>query len=99
LIEFMLLTAIFNRDFINHDYLGGLPESFKFKHLPRDYEEIATELMNWKTLGIEETIRLADSFVQNFGNFMAEKGIKLKVHTPLEKVSIYREKEHASMKF
>lgn len=31
LIEFMLLTAIFNRKFINHDYLGGLPESFRFE--------------------------------------------------------------------
>lgn len=95
LMEFMLLTAIFNREFINHDYLGGLPESFEFKHLPREYERIATELMNWKVLSIEEIIRLADSFVQNFISFMAEKGIKLKVHTPLEKVRIYCEKEHA----
>ena len=39
LMEFMLLIAIFNREFINHDYLGELPESFKFKQLPEDYKK------------------------------------------------------------
>ena len=84
----MLLTAIFNREFINHDYLGGLPESFEFKQLPRDYEKIAAELMNWKTLTIEEIIRLADEFVNNFVSFMSEKGIEMKEHTPLDRLDV-----------
>lgn len=95
LMEFMLLTAIFNREFINHDYLGGLPESFTFKYLPKDFKKIATKLMEWKTLNIDETIQLADKFVQNFVSFMAKKGIEVKEHTPLEKVAIYCEKDHA----
>ncbi|MDH5753757.1 MAG: hypothetical protein OEY95_00900 [Candidatus Bathyarchaeota archaeon] len=95
LMEFMLLTAIFNREFINHDYLGGLPESFTFKYLPKDFKKIATKLMKWKTLNIDETIQLADKFVQNFVSFMAEKGIEVKEHTPLEKVAIYCEKDRA----
>lgn len=94
LMEFMLLTAIFNRKFINHDYLGGLPESFEFKHLPRDYEEITRKLIEWNTLSIDEIIRLADNFVQNFVSFMAENGVKVKEHTPLEKLDIYCEKAH-----
>jgi len=94
LMEFMLLTAIFNREFINHDYLGGLPESFKFKHLPKDYEKIAKKLMKWKSLSIDKIIRLADNFVQNFVGFIAENGIEVKDHTPLEKVDTYCEKGH-----
>ena len=88
LIEFMLLTAIFNREFINHDYLGGLPESFKFKHLPKDYEKVARMLMSWNTLDLDETITLADRFVQNFVSFLVTKGIKVKEHTPLEEVTM-----------
>lgn len=88
LIEFMLLTAIFNKQFINHDYLGGLPESFRFKQLPRDYERIATKLMNWKTLTIDEIIRLADEFVSNFVSFVAEKGIEVNKHTPLDRIDM-----------
>ena len=84
----MLLTAIFNREFINHAYLGGLPESFKFKHLPKDYEKIARMLMNWNTLDLDETITLADRFVQNFVSFLATKGIKVKEHTPLKEVTM-----------
>jgi len=88
LMEFMCLTAIFNRGFINHDYLGGLPESFKFKHLPKDYEKIARKLMNWTNLNIDESIQLADRFVRNFVSFMAENGIEVKEHTPLDKLEI-----------
>lgn len=94
LMEFMLLTAIFNRGFINHDYLGGLPESFRFKHLPRNYEKIARKLMEWKSLSIDETIQLAENFVQNFIDFMAENGIQVKEHTPLEEVENMLEKMH-----
>jgi hypothetical protein len=94
LMEFMLLTAIFNREFINHDYLGGLPESFKFKHLPKDYEKIAKKLMEWKSLNTDEIIQLAEKFVQNFVNFLAENGIKVKEHTPLEEVEMLCEKGH-----
>jgi len=86
LMEFMLLIALFNRKFINHDYLGGLPESFKFKQLPKDYEKTARELMNWTSLSIDDIIQFADHHVKNFVNFMAENGIKVKEHTPLEKV-------------
>lgn len=88
LMEFMLLTALFNREFINHDYLGGLPESFRFRRLPRDYEKIARKLMKWNSLSIDETIRLADEFVRNFVSFMAENGIEVEEHTPLEKLDI-----------
>lgn len=94
LMEFMLLTAIFNREFITHDYLGGLPESFKFKHLPRDYEKIARKLMKWKGLSIDEIIQLADNFVQNFISFMAENGIEVKEHTSLKEVEHKLEKTH-----
>lgn len=88
LMEFMLLIAIFNREFINHDYLGGLPESFRFKHLPRDYEKIAAKLMNWKTLTIDEIIGLADEFVGNFVSFVAEKGIEVNEHTPIDRIDM-----------
>lgn len=88
LIEFMLLTAIFNKQFINHDYLGGLSESFKFKQLPKNYENVATKLMNWKTLTIDEIIRLADEFIGNFVSFMSEKGIEVKEHTSLDRIDI-----------
>ncbi|UCE95307.1 MAG: hypothetical protein JSV51_06135 [Candidatus Bathyarchaeota archaeon] len=88
LIEFMLLTAIFNREFINHDYLGGLPESFEFRYLPEKYEKTARMLMNWNTLDLDETIALADRFVKNFVRFLAIKGIKVKEHTPLEEVTM-----------
>jgi len=88
LMEFMCLTAIFNRGFINHDYLGGLPESFKFKHLPKDYEKIARKLMNWTSLSTDKIIRLTDRFVRNFVSFMAKNGIEVKEHTPLDKLEI-----------
>lgn len=88
LIEFMLLTAILNREFINHDYLGGLPESFKFKHLPKDYEKTARMLLNWNTLDLDKTIALAGRFVQDFVSFLVTKGIEVKEHTPLEEVVI-----------
>jgi len=86
LVEFMLLTALFNKEFIKHDYLGGLPESFKFKHLPKNYEKTARMLMNWKALDLDEIITLADRFVQEFVSFLVTKGIKVKEHTPLEEV-------------
>lgn len=86
LMEFMLLTAIFNREFINYDYLGGLPESFKFKHLPKDYERIARKLIEWKSLSTDEIIKLAEKFVQNFVNFLADNRIHVKEHTPLDEV-------------
>ena len=95
LMEFMLLTAIFNREFINHDYLGGLPESFEFKHLPRDYKKIARKPVKWKSLSIDEIIRLADNFVQNFVSFVVENRIQVKEHTPLEEVDIHCEKTRA----
>ena len=88
LMEFTLLTAIFNRGFINHDYLGGLIESFKFKHLPKDYEKIARKLISWNTLSLDEIIQLAEKFVQNFVNFMVENDIKLKEHTSLKRLNI-----------
>jgi len=59
--EFMLLTAIFNREFINYDYFGGLPESFKFKNLPKNYEKNARKLMRWHDLTVDETINLAEA--------------------------------------
>jgi kanamycin nucleotidyltransferase len=88
LIEFMLLTAIFNKEFINHAYLGGLPESFRFKYLPEDYEKTARMLMNWNTQNLDETITLADRFAENFVQFLVIKGIKIKEHTPLEEVTM-----------
>jgi kanamycin nucleotidyltransferase len=88
LMEFTLLTAIFNREFINHDYLDGLFESFKFKRLPKDYEKIARKLVEWNKLSIDETIRLADEFVRNFVRLMRENEITVKEHTPLEKVNM-----------
>lgn len=88
LMEFMLLTAIFNEEFINHDYLGGLPESFKFKHLPEDYEETATKLMNWTDISLDEIIHVAETFVDNFVEFAAQNGIQIKTHTPLENLNI-----------
>jgi len=88
LYEFTLLTAIFNREFINHDYLGGLNEAFKFKKLPKDYEDIAKRLLNWTNLSLEEIINLAEKFVNNFGEFVTEKRIKLEEHTPLEKLKL-----------
>lgn len=88
LMDFMLLTAIFNREYINHDYLGGLFESFKFKHLPKDYEKTARKLMKWTNLTLDETIQLAGKFVRNFVSFMAENGIKVKEHTSLEELEI-----------
>jgi hypothetical protein len=88
LIEFTLLTAILNREFINYDYLGGLFESFNFKHLPRDYEKTARRLLRWNSLNIDETILLADQFVHNFVDFLAKKGIKAKENTPLAKLKI-----------
>lgn len=88
LFEFNLLVAIFNREFINHDYLGGFNEAFKFKKLPKDYEKIARQLFNWATLSLDEVIRLAEDFVRNFVDFVAENGIKLKEHIPLEELEL-----------
>jgi predicted nucleotidyltransferase len=86
--EFMLLTAIFNRCFINHAYLGGLKESYEFENLPKDYEQNAERLLLSFDFEIEETIDLADAFVSNFVSFLAENGIKVKEHTPLEEVEM-----------
>jgi len=88
LFEFTLLTAIFNREFINHDYLGGLNEAFRFKKLPKGYENIAKRLINWTNLSLDETMNLAEKFVSNFAEFMAKKGLKLEEHTPLKKLEI-----------
>ena len=88
LFEFNLLVAIFNREFINHDYLGGLNEAFKFKSLPKDYEKIARQLFNWTNLSLVEVISLTEKFVRNFVEFMEENGIKLKEHTPLEELKL-----------
>lgn len=84
--EFMLLVASFNRRFINHDYLGGLPESFEFERLPPDYEENARRLMHDKSLSLDETISLAERFVRNFVEYMAENGVRVREHTPLDEV-------------
>jgi len=88
LYEFTLLTAIFNREFINHDYLGGFNEAFKFKKLPKDFENIAKKLLNWANLSLDETINLADRFVKSFAEFTAENGIKFQKHTPLERLKL-----------
>jgi len=88
LMEFNLLVAIFNREFINHDYLGGLNEAFKFKKLPKDYEKTARKLFNSSNLSLDEVIGLAEKLVHNFVDFMAENRIKLKEHTPLEKLKL-----------
>jgi len=94
LMEFMLLTALFNRKFINHNYLGGLTESFRFKQLPKDYEKTAKKLMNWVTLSIDEVIQLADRFVKNFVDFMVEKRVEVMEHTPLNKVDAFLKVPH-----
>jgi len=86
--EFNLLVAILNREFINHDYLGGLFEAFKFKKLPKDYEKIARKLFNWTNLSLDEIVSFAQEFVQNFVQFASENGIKIEEHTPLEKVEL-----------
>jgi len=86
--EFNLLVAVLNREFINHDYLGGLQEAFKFKKLPKDYEKIARKLFNWTSLSLDETIRLAQEFVHNFVEFASENGIKIEEHIPIEEVEL-----------
>lgn len=86
--EIMLLVAVLNRKFINHSYLGGLAESFRFKHLPKDYEKTARRLMNWNALDLDETIALADRFVKDFVNFLISRGIEVKDHTPLEEIAM-----------
>ena len=86
--EFMLLVAIFNREFINYDYFGGLLESFDFKNLPRDYEKNARKLMKWNDLSIDDTVKLADKFVHNFVELLADNGVVVKEHTPLEEVDM-----------
>jgi len=88
LFEFTLLTAIFNREFINHDYLGGLNEAFKFKKLPKNFENNARKLLNWANMNIDEVINLAEEFVHNFVAFTNKNGIKLEDHTPLEKLPL-----------
>jgi len=87
-LEFTLLTAIFNREFINHDYLGGLNEAFKFKGLPKDYESTAKRLLNWTDLSLDEIIDLAEKFVNNFKEFLTENRVKIEEHTPLEKLKL-----------
>lgn len=86
--EFNLLVAIFNREFVNHDYFGGFEDSFRFKRLPKDYEKIVRQLFNWNSLSLDEVISLTEEFVGNFAEFMAENGIKLKEHTPLEELEL-----------
>jgi hypothetical protein len=88
LFEFTLLTAIFNREFINYDYLGGVKEAFKFRKPPKDYKTTAERLLNWTSLSFDEVVRLAEIFVTNFAEFVAENGIKLEERTPLEKSDI-----------
>lgn len=86
--EFMLLTAIFNRKFINYAYLGGLKEAHEFDHLPKDFERNAEALLRSYEFNLDKTIGLADKFVSNFVSFLAESGIKVKQHTPLEEVEM-----------
>lgn len=86
--EFNLLVAIFNRAFVNHDYFGGFKDSFRFRRLPKDYEKIVRQLFNWTSLSLDEVISLTEEFVHNFVEFMAENGIKLKEHTPLEELEL-----------
>jgi len=88
LMEFTLLTAIFNREFINHDYLGGLNEAFKFKSLPTDFQKNAKKLLNWANTDIDEVISLAEEFVHNFVVFVNKNGIKLKEYDSLEKIQL-----------
>lgn len=88
LFEFNLLVAIFNREFVNHDYLGGLEEAFRFKNLPKDYEKTVRQLFNWTNLSLDEIIGLTEKFVRNFIEFTTENGIKLKEHTPLEELEL-----------
>jgi len=88
LIDFMLLVAIFNREFINHAYFDGLIESFSFKNLPKNYEKNARKLMKWNSLSIDETVKLADEFVHNFVEFLAENGVVVREHTPLEELDV-----------
>lgn len=86
--EFMLLTAIFNRRFVNHAYLGGLKESYEFENLPKDYQQNAEKLLRSYEFDLDEIINIADEFVNNFVSFLAENGIKVKEHTPLEEVEM-----------
>jgi len=86
LFEFTLLTAIFNREFINHDYLGGLNEAYRFKELPEAFEENAKKLLNWPNTNIDDVINVAEEFVQNFVALANKNGIKLEEHDSLEKL-------------
>jgi kanamycin nucleotidyltransferase len=86
--DFMLLVAIFNREFINHSYFDGLIESFSFKNLPKNYEKNARKLMKWNSLSIDKTVKLADEFVHNFVDLLAENGIVVREHTSLEEVDM-----------
>jgi len=88
LFEFTLLTAILNREFINHDYLGGLDEAFKFKKLPENFEENARKLLNWANMNIDEVISIAEEFVHNFVAFANKNGIELEEYDSLEKVPL-----------
>jgi len=88
LMEFTLLTAIFNREFINYDYLGGLNEAYKFKKLPRDFENNAKKLLNWPKMNLEEVINLAEEFVHNFVEFANQNGIRLEDYDSLRKVPL-----------
>ena len=84
----MLLVAIFNREFINHSYFDALIESFSFKTLPKNYEKNARKLMKWNNLSVDETVKLTDEFVHNFVDLLAENGIVVREHTPLEEVDM-----------
>jgi hypothetical protein len=88
LLDFMLLVAIFNREFINHSYFDAVIESFSFKNLPKNYEKNARKLMKWNSLSVDETVKLADEFVHNFVELLAESGVAVREHTPLEEVDM-----------
>ena len=86
--DFMLLVAIFNREFINHSYFDALIESFSIKKLPKDYEKNARKLMKWNDLSVDETVKLVDEFVLNFVELLAENAVVIREHSPLEEVDM-----------
>jgi hypothetical protein len=86
--EFMLLTAIFNRRFINYAYLRGLKEAYQFDYLPKDFKQNAEALLRSYEFDLDKTIGLADEFVNNFVSFLAENGVKVQEHTPVEEVEM-----------
>jgi hypothetical protein len=62
LAKFMLLTAIFNREFINHDYLGGSSNLSNSNSRWKTARRLR-KLMNWTGLGTDETIQSGEEFV------------------------------------